>query len=66
VDAVFVASSFEFSIDSAFSEAAAKAESLTPAGKYVWEAIRSAGRGKCLATAEQYGMNGPFSAMMGE
>lgn len=66
VDAIFVASSFDFSIDSAFSEAAAKAESLTPAGKYVWEAIRSAGRGKCLATAEQYGMNGPFSAMMGE
>jgi len=66
VDAVFIASAFDFAIDSDFSDSAAKAEMDNAETKYVWEAIRSAGKGKCLATAEQYGINEPFSAMMGE
>ena len=65
VDAVFLAAVFGFSIDSSFSEAAAKAEFEDPDAKSVWGAIKAAGKGKSTAVAEEYGLDGAISKMTG-
>jgi tRNA nucleotidyltransferase/poly(A) polymerase len=64
VDAIFLASEFGFSIDAGLVEAASKAELSDPDVNAVWATIRSAGKGKTLAVAEEYGMGEVLARLM--
>lgn len=64
IDSIFVASEFEFSIDSQLAAAAAKAEFSNVDVATVWETIRTVGRGKSVTVAEEYGIGDTLKSMM--
>ena len=66
VDAIFLASEFGFSIDSAFADAAVNAEHYDVDVQALWSTIRASSKGKCLAVAEEYGLGDSLARMMGE
>lgn len=65
-DSIFLASVFDFVIDSEFTEAATKSECDNQDLQWIWFTIRASGKGKCRAIAEEYGMEDTLSQLMGE
>jgi hypothetical protein len=66
IDAIFLASCFGFSIDSELAEAAVQSEHLDIVAKAVWKAVRASGKGKSIATAEEYGIKDVLLKLMGD
>jgi hypothetical protein len=66
VDAIFLASRFEFSIDSELADESVNAEFSDGNAKFVWAAIRASGKGKSMAVAEEYGIKDDLLRLMGE
>lgn len=64
-DAIFLASRYDFSIDSSFAKAAKQSEATDGSVAAAWDVIRAVGKGKAESIAEEYGMKGLVSKVTG-